>query len=188
MSVMSLRPIHLLVLCAVVVPACMLGKKTRACAALPPPKASDFGSCGGMLYHAPSGSSAVYTIRVKNTVAAPFRLTDACVLLDGATLFTDSEMKELLPKASTTPPQWTGSVGNTRHTVAIQLVYKANGSDFGESPTKEYEVFVRSALEIAAADGGELELVVSDTGKGSIDERLVVAATLPKESSQPKCE
>ena len=162
---------------------------TRPCRSLLLPSASAFERCGGILYHAPPGSSDAYTIRFVNNASSDFELTDVCVLLDGAPIWSDSEIKEYLPRAAKHPAVWKGKIANVRHTVEVQITYKPKAPFEGEDITKTYTVFVRAAQEIAATDDGELELTVTERGdsKSPPNERLAIAATTPARA-QPRCE
>jgi hypothetical protein len=158
---------------------------TKPCRALPVPTASAFDSCAGLLYHAPSGSSDRYTIRFINQAGADFHLKDVCILLDGAPLFGDNEVRELVTKSG---GAWTGKLADVRHTVEIQVTYEPLGALRDAEVTKTYTFVVRAAQEIAASDGAELELTIVDEGGAEPEHRLKLIATLPAKSSQPRCE
>lgn len=161
----------------------------KPCRSLPLPKASVFEACGGIVYHAPPGSSTDYTIRFVDKMSADFQLVDMCILLDGAPIFTGGETKEAVDNASKHPAVWKGKLASVRHTIEVQVVYKPRGDMPGLDVTKTYVFNVRAAQEIAASDGAELELITFDRGKDApLDERPGIRATLPSGASQPRCE
>lgn len=166
--------------------------RTRPCKPLPVPSASRFERCGGMVHTAGPGSKAAYTIELVNEVGPSFELVDVCVLLDGAPVFTQGEIDERLPKAKKGKGSiaWQGRIGDVRHTVEIQVTYRLRATEGVPDPTKNYSYFVRAAQEIAPVDGATLQLIVrEDEGAPIMDEdRLTVAATLPKGTAQPRCE
>lgn len=160
----------------------------KPCRPLPLPDAEAFEHCGGMIYRSAAGASAGYTIRFVNKVPAQFELADVCVLLDDAPIFTQKEVDAFLPKAATEPASWTGKIGNSRHTVLVQVIYRTHKKDaeVGASPTDR--IVLRAALEIAPAGGAELELTAVDKGEGKAESRLVLDASLPAGTAQPRCE
>jgi len=150
---------------------------TKPCRSLPLPPASVFERCGGMMYHAPSGASTDYKITFTNKVSDNFEVVAACVLLDGAPVFD---------KGAT---RWSGRIENVRHTVEVQITYKPKKDLPGFDVTKTWELHLRAAQEIAASDGAELELIATENEKAEKpDQRLIMTATLPSKSSQPRCE
>jgi hypothetical protein len=167
----------------------LAGCHGKPCRALPLPSTSVFESCGGVVYHAPPGSSTEYTIRFVDKMSADFELVDMCVLLDGSPIFTGSEVKEAVANAGKHPAVWKGKLASVRHEINVQVIYKPRGDMPGLDVTKKYEFKIRAAQEIAASDGAELELIAFDRGKESpLDERPAIRATLPSNASQPRCE
>lgn len=161
----------------------------KPCRALPVPPSSVFERCGGMVYHAPPGSSTEYTIRFVDKISADFELQDVCVLLDGSPIWSGTEVKDAVANAGKHPAVWKGKMSSVRHTIEVQVVYKPRGDMPGLDVTKKYQFFVRAAQEIAASDGAELELITFDRGKESpLEERPAIKATLPSTASQPRCE
>ena len=151
--------------------------KTKPCRSLPIPAASVFERCGGMMYHSPPGASTEYKIKFTNKVSDDFQLIDACVLLDGAPIFA---------KGATT---WSGRIESVRHTVEVQAYYKPKKDLPGFDVTKTWDLYLRAAQEVAASDGAELELIATEDDKATKpDQRLVLTATLPSQSKQPRCE
>lgn len=176
---------RLLIAAAVLAAAC----HGKPCRSLPLPSASVFDRCAGMVYHAPPGSSTEYTIRFVDKISADFELTDVCVLLDGAPIWSGSEIKEAVANAGKHPAVWKGKLASVRHTIEVQVVYKPRGDLPGLDVTKTYEFFVRAAQEVAASDGAELELITFDRGKNEpLESRPAIKATLPSGASQPRCE
>ena len=168
----------------------LAGCHGKPCRSLPVPSASVFERCGGMVYHAPPGSSTDYTIRFVDKISADFELVDVCVLLDGAPIWTGPEIKDAVANAGKHPAAWKGRLSGTRHTIEVQVIYKPRGDMPGLDVTKTYQFFVRAAQEVAASDGAELELITFDKGgkETPVEERPAIKATLPSGSSQPRCE
>ncbi len=166
--------------------------RTRPCRPLPVPAASKFERCGGMVYVAPPGSKAGYTIELVNEVGPTFELVDVCVLLDGAPVFTQAELDERLPKAKKPNGAiaWQGKIGDVRHTVEIQATYRLRTTEGVPDPTQDYTYYVRAAQEVAPVDGATLQLIVREQPDQPLmsEDRLTVAATLPKGTAQPRCE
>jgi hypothetical protein len=151
--------------------------KTKPCRALPIPAESVFERCGGMMYHSPPGASTDYKITFTNKVSANFEVVEVCVLLDGAPIFD---------RGATS---WAGKIENVRHTVEVQVLYKPKKDLPGFDPTKTWDIYLRAAQEVAASDGAELELIATENEKADKPEqRLVLTATLPSKSKQPRCE
>lgn len=174
---------------AVIALLVLAGCTGKPCRALPVPSASKFEACGGIVYHAPPGSSTEYTIRFVDKISADFELLDVCILLDGAPIFSGSEAREAVANASKHPAVWNGKLASVRHEIAVQVIYKPRGDMPGLDVTKTYEFRVRAAQEIAASDGATLELITFDRGKDApLDERPAIRATLPSGASQPRCE
>lgn len=164
---------------------CAPRSRGRPCRALPLPEASVFERCGGMVYHAPPGSSAHYTIRFVDQVGGDLELVDLCVLLDDAPIFTQTEVDAWLgaPHAGKDPAVWTGKIANVRHSVQVQASYKVRGKATLD------RVVLRAAQEIASADDAVLELIAFDKGgAGKIEDRLSIKGSLPGGTAQPRCE
>ncbi|MBI2389260.1 MAG: hypothetical protein HYV09_06565 [Deltaproteobacteria bacterium] len=162
---------------------CAPRSKGRPCRALPLPAPSVFERCGGMIYHAPPGSSTHYAIRFVDQVGGDLELVDLCVLLDEAPIFTRSEIDAWLPRAAKEPAAWTGKIANVRHSVQVQATYKVRGKATLD------RVVLRAAQEVAPADDAVLELIAYDKGgSGKIEERLSIKGSLPGGTAQPRCE
>lgn len=155
-------------LLAVLLLACAPGRAGRPCAAPPAPAADAFASCGGMVYHTPPGNAVRYTIKLENELSADVELSDVCILLDGAPLFTAKDI-EAAPK----DVSWSGRMSYAQHRVSVQLIFK----------TKKSTVTVRAARNIAAIDGGALAITAHAEAAGP-----AIKMKLPKDTPEPKCE
>lgn len=160
----------------------------KPCRPLPLPDPEVFEHCGGMIYRSAPGASSGYTIRFVNKVPAKFDLVDVCVLLDEAPVFTQKEVDAFLPRSATEPFEWSGKLGNSRHTVQVQITYRPKKADDEAGAKPSDRILLRAALEVAPASGAELVLTAVDKGEGKAESRLVLDATLPAGTAQPRCE
>ncbi len=149
---------------------CTSGRSGRPCPAPPPPSAEAFATCGGMLYHTPPGNAVRYSVKFVNALGADFELVDVCILVDGAPLFTAKEI-EAAPK----DVKWDGRLSYAQHRVQVQISFKPKGA-----PTT---AAVRATRDIAAIDGGALEITVYQ-----VDKKPTLKLSLPKDTPEPKCD
>lgn len=190
MSISMVRSIFRVSLVTLLVASSGCGQRFagKPCRPLPLPDAESFEHCGGMLYRSGAGASAGYTIRFVNKVPAKFELTDVCILLDDAPVFTQREIDAWLPKAAAEPALWSGKIANVRHTVLVQIIYRPVKKDAEAGASPSDRVVLRAALEVAPVGGAELELTAVDKGEGKAEARLALDATLPAGTAQPRCE
>jgi hypothetical protein len=139
-----------------------------------------------MIYRSGAGASARYSIRFVNQVPAKLDLADVCILLDDAPIFTQKQIDAFLPEAAAKPATWSGKITNVRHTVLVQITYRTASEESGVSPNDR--IVLRAAIETAPVDGAELELVAVEKGGGPAESQLVLQATLPAGTAQPRCE
>lgn len=155
--------------------SCASRSSGRPCPPPPVPPAEVFAACGGMLYHAPPASATRFSIKFVNKMGPSFQLAEVCILLDGAPLFTGKDI-EAAPKDVT----WNGRLSLARHRVEVQVVYRAGALN----------LTVRAVREIAAIDGGSLEIVAHEQGGPTtpLEKRPRLQLALPKDTPEPQCD
>lgn len=129
-----------------------------------------------MVYHTPSGDGVRYAIKFANTLPAEYELADLCILVDGAPLFTAKDI-ETSPKSV----RWDGRLSYAHHRVAVQARVRVKANT-------DVMISVRAAREIAAIDGGALDVVAFAQATAAIEKRPGLKLTHPKDTPEPKCE
>jgi hypothetical protein len=169
----------------VLIVACAPARPGRPCPAPPPPSAEAFSACGGMLYHTPPGDAVRYTIKFANKMSNQYQLIDLCILLDEAPLFTAKDIE-----ASPKDVKWDGRLSHAHHRVQVQATYRVKIAPAPFVDVKPAMISVRAVRDIAALDGGSLDITAFEQGGPTtpIEKRPALKMAHPNDTPEPKCE